>query len=320
MALTRIQKLLLVISMAMPPSSLMAEAATVTLSPGASFRDCETCPEMVVIPPGTFEMGSDRLNQMRDNEVRPEGPIRTITIAEPFAAGQFEITKAEYAQFITATGYTPAQECITWGGRDPVQGVTWLDPSIGRPPADDEPVVCVDWKDTKAYVEWLAEETGQPYRLLSEAEWEYVAKAGSKATWPWGEDATRICEFGNVFDQTGTQEPRATLNSNANATAADCDDGHMLVASVGQFKPNAFGLYDTIGNVWEWVEDCSLTLYADEPVDGSAFQVDGQCEKRGVRSGSWRSRLSRQQPTFRGRDPEHWAYYMFGFRVARDLN
>lgn len=296
-----------------------AEAVNVSVAPGAIFKDCEDCPEMVVIPSGTFEMGSDRLNQMRDNELRPEGPIRSVNISKPFAAGRFEITKANYDSFVSATGYLPSQECITWSGRDPLEGVTWEDPQIGRPPAEDEPVVCVSWIDTKEYVDWLAKDTGQPYRLLSEAEWEYVAKADSSATWPWGEDERRICEFGNVFDQTGTQEPRATLNSNAGATAAQCDDGYMLVAPVGQFKPNAFGLYDTIGNVWEWVEDCSLRLYAEEPVDGSAFQVDGDCEKRAVRSGSWRSRLSRHEPTFRGRDPEHWAYYMFGFRVARDL-
>ena len=296
------------------------EAHVVSLSPGAVFRDCETCPEMVVIPSGVFQMGSDHLEQMRDNELRPEGPVRTVTISKPFAAGRFEITKEHFTRFVEDTGHTTADKCVSWGGRNPVDGVTWLDPGLGRPPADNEPVVCVTWRDTKAYVEWLAQESGQPYRLLSEAEWEFAAKAGSNATWPWGEDASLVCKYGNVFDDSGLKEPRSTLNSNASATAAQCDDGFMMVAPVGQFAPNAFGLYDTVGNVWEWTEDCSPMLYPDEPIDGSAYQVTGVCDKRAVRSGSWRTRLSRHRPTFRGRDPEDLAYYMFGFRVARDLN
>lgn len=299
-----------------PPMSV---AETVTLSPGAVFRDCADCPEMVIIPPGRFEMGSDRSEQMRDDELRPLGPIRTVTIAEPFAAGRFEVTHGEYSRFVAETGYTPASRCVTWGGRDPVDGVTWLDPKLDALPADDEPVVCVTWRDAKAYVAWLSSETGQPYRLLTEAEWEYAAKAGSTATWPWGEDAARICEYGNVFDESGLKEPRSTSASNASAQAAQCDDGFMHESPVGQFKPNAFGLYDMTGNVWEWTEDCSPMLYQPEPVDGSAYQAPGVCEKRAVRSGSWRTRLSRHQPDFRGRDPEDLAYYMFGLRLARDL-
>lgn len=290
------------------------------LEPGATFRDCSDCPEMVVIPAGSFEMGSEFLNQMRDNEMRPEGPIHTVTIAKPFAAGKFEVTHAQYAQFVEETGYTPATSCVTWEGRDPLDNVNWTDPKIGPLPKDDEPVVCVSWNDARSYTAWLAGKTGQPYRLLSEAEWEYVAKAGSDAAWPWGDDVSDICDYGNVFDQTGKTEPRSAQNDNASARAAACDDGYMLVAPVGQFKPNAFGLYDTIGNVWEWVQDCSIEYYEVEPADGSAYESPNICEKRAVRSGSWRSRVSRQRTTFRGRDPADLAYYMFGLRLARDLN
>ena len=300
--------------------SVAVQAETTSLSPGAVFRDCADCPELVVVPPGSFQMGSDHMEQMRDNELRPEGPVRSVVIAEPYAAGRFEITKADYTLFVDDTGHAPVDKCVSWAGRTPVDGVNWLDPSLGRPPAGNEPVVCVTWRDAKAYVAWLAEKTGQPYRLLTEAEWEFAAKAGSTAVWPWGEDATKVCEYGNVFEDSGLKEPRSTLNSNASATAAQCDDGYMMVAPVGQFRPNAFGLYDTIGNVWEWTEDCSPMLYADEPTDGSAYQVSGECEKRAVRSGSWRTRLSRHRTTFRGRDPEDLGYYMFGFRIARDLN
>ena len=172
----------------------------------------------------------------------------------------------------------------------------------------------------KAYTLWLAGHTGVKYRMLTEAEWEYAAKSGSTAVWPWGDEETQICQYGNVFDQSGLTDPRSKIGTNAAATAVACDDGFQTVAPVGQFAPNAFGLYDTIGNVWEWTEDCSVTLYADEPVDGSAWQAPGVCEKRAVRRGSWRTRVSRHRPTFRGRDPANFAYFMFGFRLARDLN
>lgn len=292
----------------------------VDLPPGAIFQDCADCPELVVIPPGSFQMGSDHMEPMRDNESRPEGPIRNVSIAKSFAAGRYEVTHAEYRTFVEETGYVPTNACVTWGGRDPVDGVNWLDPKIGDAPGDQDPVVCVDWHDAKAYTLWLAGKTGQKYRLLTEAEWEYAAKAGATTVWPWGEDEAEICKYGNVFDQSGLREPKSATNDNAAARAAKCDDGYIHVAPVGQFSPNAFGLYDTIGNVWEWAEDCSLMLYQDGPLDGSAYQAVGRCEKRAVRSGSWRSRMSRHRPTFRGRDPADLAYYIFGFRIARELN
>lgn len=296
-----------------------ANAKDASADAGTVFQDCPTCPEMVVIPPGSFEMGSDFMNPMRDNEMRPEGPIHSVTISKPFAVGRYEVTHAEFAAFIEETGYTPATSCVTWDGRDPLDGVTWEDPKIGPLPNANDPAVCVSWNDARSYAIWMAGKTGLPYRLLSEAEWEYVAKAGSKAAWPWGDDPSEICEYGNVFDQSGVKEPRSAQNDNSMARAAECDDGYMLVAPVGQFKANAFGLYDTIGNVWEWVQDCSIRLYETEPADGTAYEYPNICEKRAVRSGSWRSRISRHRPTFRGRDPADLAYYMFGLRLARDL-
>ncbi len=295
--------------------------STTAMKAGSAFRDCPTCPEMVAIPPGSFSMGSDVIEAMRGGEMRPEGPIREMKITKFFAAGKYEVTNKEFGVFIDATGYKAADACQVWGGVDVVKGKTWREPDYGRPPRENEPVVCVSWRDAKAYAAWLSKTTGKNYRLLSEAEWEYTAKAGSKSIWPWGDDAQRICEFANSFDKVGRADPRQTNDGGAGgAEQTQCSDGYAIVAPVGQFKPNAFGVYDTICNVWEWTEDCSAPgLYPDKPRDQTAVQVTGACDKRAVRSASWRTRLSRHRPTFRGRDPEPTASNIFGFRIGRDF-
>jgi formylglycine-generating enzyme required for sulfatase activity len=286
--------------------------------PGERFRDCPQCPEMVVIPNGTFRMGSDQLDAMRGGEMRSRGPIREVTIPAPIAVGRYEISNAEFAEFVGATS-RPAQACHATGTEQQRRlGLNWRDPGYDRLPAADEPVVCVYWFDAQAYVAWLSKRTGKSYRLLSEAEWEYAANGGATTTWPWGDDAQAICSHGNVLDQDGLRllPPGA---STTEAMAAPCRDGYPGVAPVGRFKANGFGLHDMVGNVWEWVQDCSLTRYPDAPADGTAVEVAGSCDKRAVRGGSWRTRLDRQQTSFRGRDPEATAYDIFGFRVARDL-
>ncbi len=289
-------------------------------APGSSLRDCADCPELVVIPRGFFTMGSAASERMRGNEMRPLGPVHKVDIGKPFAAGKFEVTNKEFAAFVKATGHTTPDACQMLGV-ETVRGKTWRDPGYGRPPAADEPVVCVTWLDTKAYAAWLSRTTGKAYRLLTEAEWEYAAKAGAATPWPWGEDAQEICQYANVYDKAARADPaQPSEAAGSNVEQAECSDGYAMVAPVGKFKANAFGLYDMIGNVWEWTEDCSLNLYPAAPADGSAVQVSGACEKRAVRSAGWRTRLSRQLPVFRGRDPESTASSIFGFRIARDLN
>ncbi|MGB1876541.1 MAG: formylglycine-generating enzyme family protein [Rhodospirillaceae bacterium] len=288
-------------------------------SPAPAFKDCETCPEMVVIPPGTFEMGSDFIDPMRAGEMRPRGPIRTVTISKPFAAGKYEVTVGEWRAFVADTGHQ-ASDCRVWGGDRRRFGQTWEDPDYDRPIAENDPIVCVYWTEAQDYVNWLSEQTGERYRLLSEAEWEYVARGGVDTKWFWGDDDSKVCEYGNVLDQTAAADPGLIAGSGTSMDmAAPCADGYAMVAAVGQFKPNVYGVHDTIGNVWEWTQDCSPVLYPDQPVDGSAYEVEGACEKRAIRSGSWRSRLLRQERSFRGRDPEPTSYHLFGFRVARDL-
>jgi formylglycine-generating enzyme required for sulfatase activity len=279
--------------------------------PGDSFRDCADCPQMIVVPPGEFTMGREG-----GEPERYEGPLRRVTIGYAFAVGRFELTQGEYRRFVEATGHkTAGTGCNAFLG-DTVTALpntSWMNPGYGRPVRDDEPVGCIRWSDAKAYVSWLAGRTGRKYRLLTEAEWEYAARAGTTGTYTWGDDASAACAVANVHDRSG-----AKTTARLPYGPAPCDDGFVEVAPVGRFKANAFGLHDMIGNVWEWVEDCYEMPYGATPTDGSA-QLTRGCDRRGTRGGSWRTLYERQRPAFRGRDPEALTSQIFGARVARDL-
>jgi formylglycine-generating enzyme required for sulfatase activity len=277
----------------------------------AEFQDCATCPPMVVIPAGKFQMGFNG-----GEEGRPEGPVHEVTIARSFAIGNFEVTQEQFAEFIRDTGYAMHGGCQVWQGewKNPPDA-DWTNPGYGRVPFNDEPVACISWRDAQAYVDWLKRRTGKKYRLPTEAEWEYVARGGTTTEYFWGNgDIPEACQYANVYDDSGAKA------SAFNWVPFSCDDGFGQAAPVGSFKPNAFGVYDIIGNLWEWTADCYQAPYPTQPVDGSAVQAAaGACEKRVARGGSWITRPSRQRVSFRGRDPEDALYSFFGFRVARDL-
>ncbi len=278
--------------------------------PGTTFVDCPGCPQMIIVPPGSFMMGFDG-----GEPERYEGPVRDIRIGYAFAVARYEVTNAQYRAFVADTGHAPTQGCFVPVGNTykPLPGADWQNPGYGRPILDDEPVACVTWTDAKAYVVWLANRTGRPYRLLTEAEWEYAARAGRAGRFTWGDAPQTACKEANVFDQSA-----ARARTDAGVPAAPCDDGFPGLAPVGRFAPNAFGLFDMIGNVWEWVEDCyTMPHLAGAPVDGSA-QVTNGCDRRGTKGGAWMSSVDRQRPAFRGRDPVDRISQIFGFRVARD--
>jgi formylglycine-generating enzyme required for sulfatase activity len=275
-----------------------------------TFKDCENCPTMVLVPPGGFTMGS------ADGEAdRPETPIRHITIAYRFAVAQTPVTQAQFSRFIAATHHVTAKGCgiIGAGGYRLEGDADWRNPGYGRPPRDDEPVVCVSWLDAKAYVGWLSRQTRHRYRLLSESEWEYVARAGTNSRYVWGDDPEGACKHANLYDQSA-------LKLNMPYAAANCSDGYEGVAPVASFPPNAFGVYDMIGNVWQWVEDCYLYEYPAWPVDGAPVEVLSACPLRSIRGGSWGTRVDRLRPSWRGRDPESRMNILFGFRIARDMD
>lgn len=290
---------------AQPASDLQA------LRAGTVFRDCPDCPEMVVIPPGNFNMGSPDSERGR---LGKEGPVHSVTLPRVFAVGKYEVTKAQFARFAQEAGYAASGGCFAMN----VNGDTYAEDSAkdwrnpGFAQTDNDPVVCVSWNDAKAYTQWLTRKAGKAYRLLTEAEWEYSARAGTHTSRPWGDDPGDACRYANVADVT-------TKNSVPGARLFPvhaCDDRHPYTAPVGSYLPNAFGLHDMIGNVWERTEDCWNDSYAGAPGDGSA-RTDGKCSQRMIRGGSWfyvptNGRVAdRQSLAIVGRD------FASGFRVAR---
>jgi len=276
---------------------------------GAILKDCRDCPALVVVPPGEFKMGS-----LEGDPDRPETPVRTVHIAYRFAVGRTSVTTGQFAEFVAKTGYKTEKGCglIGDGTYHLSPDNDWRDPGYGRPAHDDEPVVCVSWTDAKAYVNWLSHVSGFRYRLLSEAEWEYAARAGKTTHFPWGDSAEDACRFANLYDRSAE-----VLKMPWPLPA--CSDGFARVAPVASFPPNAFGLYDMIGNTWQWTEDCYLYEYPEWPVDGTPVEVKSACPLRSIRGGSWGTRVERLRPSWRGRDPEYRKNILFGFRVARDI-
>ncbi len=251
----------------------------------AVFRDCPMCPELLVVPAGRFRMGcvfESNACWSKDNL-----PAHEVDVAS-FALSKFEVTRGQFAAFVAATAYDIVGGCLYEPG-------SWRDQSWQ---SDDHPVVCVNWDDTQAYVQWLSEETGYRYRLPTESEWEYAARAGTKTRFYWGYRAPDLCKYAN---------------------AGHCDDGWKRTAPVGSFMANGFGLYDMAGNVNEWVEDCWHENYDGAPRDGSAWTRGGDCGRHVARGGSW-SGLSRHYRSA-DRDPYDvgFRFIRLGFRVARSL-
>jgi formylglycine-generating enzyme required for sulfatase activity len=225
-------------------------AAEQALKPGDSFKECATdCPEMVVVPAGSFTMGSAPTEKGR---FANEGPQHQVTIAKAFAVSKYELTFVDW-DACAAHGDCPrADDFGGWG-----RGL--------------QPAINVSWEDAEHYVAWLSKMTGKTYRLLSEAEYEYATRAGKQTAYPWGDDIT--------------------LDGAAMANCRVCGDqwAGKRTAPVGSFPPNKFGLYDMVGNVWEWITDCARTPFDHNgaPTDGSAWTTGGDCSRRVVRGGAW---------------------------------
>ena len=281
--------------------------------PGRRFRDCAQCPEVVVVSAGSYMMGSPEGEEGRDSD---EGPVHRVTIVEPFAVGVTEVTRGEFGRFVREAGHSMGDSCWTYeddGRFEERKGRNWRNPGYGQ--TDAHPVVCVSWEDASAYVRWLSRETGERYRLLSEAEWEYVARGGKRTARYWGESEVGQCRHANGADRALKRR-----HVNWRWTVASCDDGHAHTAPAGTFSANAYGLRDVLGNVWEWVEDCWHGSYAGAPTDGGAWTSGGDCSRRVLRGGSWISDPGSLRSANRLRNPSGYRYNDVGFRVARTLN
>jgi formylglycine-generating enzyme required for sulfatase activity/predicted Ser/Thr protein kinase len=273
-------------------------------TPGTIFKDCDTCPEMVVLPPGQFSAGQFETDVHGRIHHRP-GSV--ITIGYPLAVGRFEITRAQFAQFARDTGFDESG-CSTYDGTWQIDPDTyWAAPGFGQAP--NHPVTCASWNDAQAYVAWLNEKTGQQYRLLSAAEWEYAAGAGALPESPTETGTTGACGWGNVSDRTAAE-------AYPGWETFDCTDGYVYTAPVGSFEANVFGIHDMVGNLFEWVADCWPSDLEQSPLDGQA-PTGSDCLYRVLRGGSWFTPPEYVHTAFNNRFDPNYRSNTFGFRVAR---
>jgi formylglycine-generating enzyme required for sulfatase activity len=304
--------------------TLLAFLLSSALAAPVEFRDCADCPVIVTIPAGRATLGSPPGETLREdvpeNLAARERVRHEVVFARPFALGKFEVTRGQYARLVAATGHAGTPGCFIWD----FTALTWsVDPNKSwREPGfvqrDDEPVICVSIADAEAYAAWLSRATGLPYRLPSEAEWEYAARAGTTTARHWGDGRAEACDYANVYDRGAVR----ALDTPAAQSDADhffpCDDGHIFTAPVGTYRANRFGLHDMIGNVWEWVADCFHDTYEGAPADGSAWMT-GPCRYRGDRGAGWNFKPRTARSAFRGRPDPDRRDTDLGFRVARDL-
>lgn len=272
-------------SVAVAFMAVLAQAVTDsrTLSSPLSFSDCAGCPTMVVVRAGTFKQGD-----LQGSGDADEQQVRQVMLGRAFALGRTEVTytqwdvcvQASVCRVLEETHARPRQRALL-----PVQNVSW--------------------DDAKTYIDWLSARTGHVYRLPTESEFEYAARAGTLSRYPWGDSPSRR------HSNYGSDEC-----CGGDATA---DDRWVETAPVGSFPPNGFGLFDMAGNVQEWMEDCWFENYEAAPADGSARTEGGDCAQRVLRGGSWSSTPKMIRPANRDKGSAGAALPYYGFRVARDL-
>lgn len=285
----------------------------------AVFRDCAVCPEMVTVPAGSFIMGSPQsekvwasMHGLTLDAVSDEAPQHRVTLTA-FALGKYDVTRAEYAAFVRDTKYSTPDSC----GRDSFgskqqAGLSWRNPGFRQ--TDRDPVVCVSWHDARAYIAWLNKKMRSkhsttrdgPYRLPSESEWEFAARAGTVTKFWWGDNAGRAPVFAwyNPSPATAFAWHKANFSGSTHP--------------VGLKPPNHFGLYDMAGNVWQWTQDCYAGSYMRAPNDGRAVE-SSKCSLRSDRGGSWLYPVALLRSATRERNPVDFRDAIMGFRVAKTL-
>lgn len=267
-----------------------------------TYRDCANCPEMVLVPSGTFMMGSASSDQEGQDYEKPRHELKVAQ----FALGKFEISKSQFSEFIDATGYKTGDSCWTMeDGKGEMRNQrNWLNP--GYLQENNHPVTCVSIDDAEAYIKWLNQKTGKHYRLPTEAEWEYAARAGTSATRYWGDEADNACQYANVADLT-------LQRAGWKMTPHKCEDDYVYTSPIGNYKPNAFGLFDMLGNVWEWT--CSFD-------SGYGSSEEEKCtdllSRRIYRGGSWINVPDYVRSSSRYGYIPSGRFNNLGFRLAHD--
>lgn len=285
-------------SCAWPAATAFAQVAPQSTppEPGTVFQDCETCPEMVVIPPGSFMMGSEKNPVIRDLAIMElERPVHVVTIKYSYAVGRYPVTFDEWDACVDdggCDGYRP--DHIGWRGHE--------EPGWGR---GTRPVFRVNYVDIQPYLKWLNTKTGGGYRLLSEAEWEYMARAGTTTEYNTGDTITQ--------KQAKFLDPETSY-------ARKEGNWKIKMVPVGSFPPNAFGIYDTHGGIIERVQDCWHPNYDGAPTDGTAWIDGGDCDRRSTRGGGWNSKIRGLRIARRYGYPIQQRSVSYGFRVAKSLS
>jgi formylglycine-generating enzyme required for sulfatase activity/DNA-binding winged helix-turn-helix (wHTH) protein len=291
---------------AVAPSKAEGAARRVAAT-NATFKDCDVCPEMVMLPAGTFMMGA------RKGEVgrkQTEAPRRRVT-TKPFALGKFEVTIDQFSVFVAETGLDAGSTCQVLIGYDaPVAAWSRPQASFRQPGFEvtgSHPAVCISGHDAQAYAAWLRRRTGKPYRLPTEAEWEYAARAGTTTAYSFGMDETELCAYARFSDLSSPFGWRGGCRSNMPAYGT---------IPVGTLKANPWGLADMHGNAWEWVEDCWSPDVRKLPTDGSAFMRPDGCELGVIRGGSFATGAKSVRSAHRRSGVAAGHYQTVGFRVA----
>jgi formylglycine-generating enzyme required for sulfatase activity len=297
--------------------------------------------KFVLVPSGEFLMGSDespdalaatypQIERARFLKLGDEAPVHRVRITRPFYLEQHEVTVGQFRRFLEASGYRPESEADGTGGygynrdydpatstrgdafegRDPKY--SWRNP--GFPQTDDHPVVNVTWNDAVAMAKWLSEKEGKTYRLPTEAEWEYAARAGTRTHYHSGDDPQSLLAAANVFDADAARNWPRWENQ-----AISGHDGFAFTAPVGSFAPNAFGLYDMHGNAWEWCADWhGDDYYAQSPVDDPQGPATGNVRVR--RGGSWHTWPFYARSAYRNWNAPQTRYTLVGFRLVREAD
>lgn len=298
-----------------------------TPPPTKSFADCDDCPDMVTIPAGSATLGSTAEERAASGIVPlfgdREGPTYSVTFPHPYAIGRTEITRVQYRAFVEDTNRPDPVGCgvheakgDTWS---PQPGYSWRNPGFAQ--ADDHPAVCVSYDDAMAYATWLSAKTGKTYRLPSDAEWEYAARGGTTTPWYWGAAPEKGCAEANLLS-AGTVAALGWPKSLADRFI--CSTGRSFTMPVASYAPNPFGLYDMLGNAFEFAADCNEKDNRSAHADGTARTANdagADCSRHYLKGGAFHTPFWLTRAAVRGAPiPADLHMFAVGFRVARTVD